>query len=118
MKKITKALLKKREKRRLNKESKIKKKQLVENMFKRDKGACVFCKKKVNEKHYQTCHIIPEEFEELRYDINNVLLGCFYHHKVGKFSMHNHPLWFVEWLRVNRPKQYKYLMRWLRENEK
>ena len=87
----------------------FKKQELVKLMFERDKGECVFCHKKVSENHYQTCHIIPQEFPELRYDINNVLLACFYHHKVGKFSMHKHPLWLVNWLVTNRKEQYNYL---------
>jgi len=118
VKRVSKAVLKKRLKRELKKEAKEKKRLLVKDMFERDKGVCVFCNKKVSEKHYQTCHIIPEEFEELRYDINNVLLGCFYHHKVGKYSIHKNPMWFCDWLQKNRPEQYKYLINWMEKHEK
>lgn len=113
-KKILKSVLKKREKRRLKREEKLKWKNLQKELLKRDNYRCVFCNKKINLKHYQSCHIIPEEFKETKYDINNLLLACFYHHKVGKFSIHNHPLWFVEWLKTNRLEQYQYLLNFLK----
>jgi len=108
-KKISKKILRAREDRAVKRNNKQLKKNMVEDMFKRDGGVCVFCGKPVHLKHYQTCHIIPEQFAETRYDLNNVLLACFYHHRVGKYSMHNHPLWFVSWLEKNRPEQYSYL---------
>jgi len=75
----------------------------------RDKGICQICKKKPNKPHCH--HIIPREVKELRYDVMNGIALCFYHHKVGKESCHNNALWFSQWLRKNKPKQYKYLMK-------
>lgn len=113
MKKITKAILKKREERLIKKQNKLKWKDLQQQLLKRDDYRCVFCGKLVNLKHFQSCHIIPEEFIETRYDLNNLLLACFYHHKVGKYSMHNHPLWFTLWLQKNRPEKYEYLIKYI-----
>jgi len=115
MKKVLKSVLIKREKRlakRLFKKEYLKAKK---DMFIRDKGCCVFCNKPVSKDHYQTCHIIPKEFKETHNDLNNLLLACFYHHKVGKYSMHNHPLWFVRWLFTHRKEQYDYLMTKLKD---
>ena len=78
-------------------------------MIVRDGGKCVFCKKVVGV-HYQTCHIIPQEFKATHNEVDNLLLACFYHHKVGKYSMHNHPLWVSKWLQINRPGQYAWVM--------
>lgn len=86
-------------------------------MFLRDEGKCVFCKTEVSKDHYQTCHIIPKEFKETHNDIDNLLLACFYHHKVGKYSMHNNPLWFCQWFRLNYPQRYDYLITKLKELE-
>jgi len=85
-------------------------KNLQTDLLIRDNHRCVFCNKVVSEKHFQSCHIIPWDFEDTRYDLNNLLLACFYHHKVGKYSMHQHPLWIVEWLKINRRSQYDYLI--------
>jgi len=79
----------------------------------RDKEVCQICKNKPNKPHVH--HIIPRQVKELKYDINNGIVLCFYHHKVGVQSPHLNSLWFTMWIRKNKPSQYKYLMRWLRK---
>jgi hypothetical protein len=100
---------------------KTKWKDLQQQLLIRDNYKCVFCNKQVGTTevpNFQSCHIIPWEFEDTRYELDNLLLGCFYHHKVGKYSMHNHPVWLVEWLRLNRPNQYQFIISKLKNNEK
>ena len=104
----------KRVDKRLFKEAYLKAKA---EMFVRDEGKCVFCKTIVSKDHYQTCHIIPKEFEDTHNDVRNLLLSCFYHHKVGKWSMHNHPVWLCEWLKKYRKEQYEYILNKFKEIE-
>jgi len=40
-------------------------------------------------------HIIPREFQETRWDINNGVALCPKHHKFGKYSAHKNALWFI-----------------------
>ena len=87
-----------------------------EQVLIRDKGMCQICKTKPNKPHVH--HIIPRQVKELRYIGNNGIVLCFNHHKVGVKSPHLNALWFTTWFRKNKPSQYKYLMRWLRDNEK
>ena len=112
-------------KRKTEKEAKRKHKQeledkwhsVVQELFIRDKNCCVFCGKEVaSTKHYQPMHILPWEVAELRYDTKNLLLGCFYCHKVSKLSMHMNPLYVSYWLQKNRPEQYNYLVKFIIEH--
>ena len=82
-----------------------------EEVLKRDKGLCQICMKKPNMQHIH--HIIPRKVKELRYDVMNGITLNFYYHKVGKNSAHQNALFFSSWLRKNKPKQYKYLMRFV-----
>jgi len=54
-------------------------------------------------------HIIGKVNYNLRWDIRNGCLLCITNHKFGKLSAHQNPLWFVDWLKKNRSKDYKYL---------
>lgn len=47
-------------------------------------------------------HLIPREFDEYRWDIDNGMLLCVHHHVWGKFSAHKNPIWFADWLIMNR----------------
>ena len=79
-----------------------------EQVLERDKWICQICRKKPSRPHVH--HIIPRIIKELRYDVMNGIVLCFNHHKVGIFSPHLNALWFSNWLRKNKPNQYKYLM--------
>ena len=78
------------------------------DVLKRDDFKCQICNKKVNKPHVH--HIIPKEFKELKLDIMNGLTLCFNHHKVGRYSPHLNALWFYNWLKNNKPEQFKYLV--------
>jgi hypothetical protein len=66
---------------------------------------CEYCKK---EPSAQTHHIISKYFMKslLRYDvINLVCLDAKCH-----FLFHKNPVITMEWLRINRPESYRYLL--------
>ena len=44
-------------------------------------------------------HLIPKEFKDYRWDLDNGMLLCVHHHTLGKLSAHKNPLWFVMWMR-------------------
>ncbi len=87
-----------------------------EEVLKRDHGMCQVCGNKPNKAHVH--HIIPRQVKELRYDVMNGITLDFNHHKVGVLSPHLNALWFSSWLKKNKPEQYNYLTRKLREIEK
>jgi len=48
--------------------------------------------------------------QSLRFDMLNGIALSKSAHKFGKNSAHKGTIWFAEWLRVNRPKQYAYVL--------
>lgn len=101
--------MKKRSEKAINRE---KRKIWKQQIYERDNFCCVFCNNgiKLEGRRKNAAHIIPEEFEETRHDIMNGLTACIMHHKWGKFSMHQNPLYVIEWLKEHRPQQYEYLV--------
>lgn len=49
-------------------------------------------------------HIEDRTNYALRWDILNGIALCPKHHEFGKDSAHRSPVWFLDWLRTNRPK--------------
>jgi len=74
-----------------------------EAVLKRDNYKCQICRKK--DTKLNTHHIIPKVFKKFQFEVNNGITLCFYHHK-GRFSPHANPIWFAEWLRINRNELY------------
>lgn len=74
----------------------------------RDNKTCQVCGKRPSKPHCH--HIIPSQFNAFKFDENNGITLCFYHHKVGKLSAHLNALWFTSWLKENKPEQFKYLI--------
>jgi hypothetical protein len=110
--KITKAKLKKLERRqrnKLDKEWSMKVKQ-------RDNNQCTICQSKL---YLHTHHIIPREFKESRHDINNGITLCAKHHKYSlDISAHRNPIVFCLWLMDNKIEQLnniKYLVNSLKK---
>ena len=55
-------------------------------------------------------HLLPKQYKELRYDIDNGMILCWQHHKAGKFSPHQNPIWFYKWLETNRPEVLSWIL--------
>ena len=70
----------------------------------RDK-CCQVCGQKA--KRLNAHHLIPREFEEYRWNVDNGMTLCVHHHTLGKLSAHKHPMWFIWWLMVNKPNVIK-----------
>ena len=112
MKKISKSILKKREKRRLKREHREKWDLVRKNILVRDNYECQVCHQKIkNLKGIAVHHIIPREFKELFFDENNLITLCSRHHKWDKYSAHLNSLWFSEFFKKNFPERYGYLIK-------
>lgn len=68
----------------------------------RDKYCQICGSDKVN-KVLNAHHIIPKEFSEYRWTVDNGIMLCVHHHTLGKYSAHKNPIWFVSWLSKYRP---------------
>lgn len=97
--------MKKKSKKTIEKE---KHKKWREKVLERDNHKCQICKKKDGK--LDVHHIIPKQFKEVRYDVQNGIVLCFRHHKMGRFSVHQNAVFFSVWLRVNRRQQYAYVL--------
>jgi len=69
--------------------------------MKRDDYQCVVCGK--GPKYLNLSHILPEEIIEYRLNLDNVVMLCPKHHKLGNYSCHKNPIWFSNWLKKNLP---------------
>lgn len=54
-------------------------------------------------------HIVGRVNRTLRWDVKNGVCLCVKHHKFGRQSAHEDPLWFKEWLEDKRWEDYAYL---------
>jgi len=72
---------------------------------KKNNGCCEICQKIGNQPH----HVVGRKNLTLRYDLRNGCLLGYTHHVGGKESAHNDPIWFLEWFKKARPKDYAYL---------
>lgn len=76
-------------------------------VFKRDKGICQWCGKKVSKQNAHTSHVVPKsQGNALRWDMKNLKLLCFNCH-IGKW--HHRPLEAWEWFSNKFPERTKYL---------
>ena len=71
-------------------------------------GVCAVCGMN---RQLEAHHIVPRSHKATRHAVENGVLLCAEHHR-GKDSAHNAPLWFMAWLKENRPWQAK----WVEEN--
>lgn len=80
-----------------------------ELLLERD-GGCAVCNE--TEKVLASHHILPECLKYKKYatELMNGIILCPTHHIWGIMSAHKHPLWFVDWLKKNRPDQYNWAM--------
>ena len=76
--------------------------EVRKKILERDKD-CIICKiinkNKIHKpRGLSTHHLIPETFEEFRFDEKNLITLCTFHHK-GKYSAHQNPFWFVNFIK-------------------
>ena len=106
-------LKKQRKRKKMNKAKeelkalKKKDKEWADAIKSRDGNRCVVCSRAVRPNAH---HIIPRENRILRHNIMNGITLCPNHHRFSRtFSAHKNPFAFIRWLRVNKPKQYRYI---------
>jgi 5-methylcytosine-specific restriction endonuclease McrA len=117
-KKVTKAILKKREKRQAKREFREAWLKARCECLKRDNHECQICHHKFDKtKPGGTAvhHIIPRQYKDLFLDLDNLITLCSSCHRWSKNSPHQNALWFTEWLKKNKPDQYAHLCRVLDE---
>lgn len=76
--------------------------------FIRDNGKCIICDSiKLPNAH----HLINRHHYGTRWEYQGQVLLCSLHHKFSKImSAHGTPINFSEWLRINRPDQYQWVL--------
>lgn len=103
VKKITKAKLKKLERREVKRQFKDWSILVKE----RDSNKCSICNR-TDLLHAH--HLLPRELKEFRFDVTNGITLCPYHHKYSiEISPHRNPLVFFNWLKENRNFQFEYV---------
>jgi 5-methylcytosine-specific restriction endonuclease McrA len=75
---------------------------------KRDNFTCQVCRKKLTSKTSRAHHILPRQMKKLRWDVNNGITLCDYHHRRGIYSPHQNAIWWFGWMNQNRKAQLKY----------
>jgi len=74
----------------------------------RSRGQCEICGTyKASNPH----HVIGRQNYNLRWDILNGCLLCSNHHTSGRLSAHTDSIWFMEWFKENRQKDYEHLVK-------
>ena len=76
----------------------------------RDDWRCQICGKKVEGRSCHAHHILPRQLKGLRWDTNNGITLCPYHHKLGLWSAHQNAIWFYGWMNENKKQQLRYAM--------
>ena len=122
MKHPTKALLKKREKRKLKKEFKSKLSKCKNKIIERDNYHCQKCNKDLSSQMKHVHHIVSLQsvkrmHPELLEDTLNGILLCSYCHKFAPDSPHQGGFEFVEFFKNKFPDRYEYLINKLKSKK-
>ena len=117
-KKITKAILQKKEKRKLKREFKEKLNRWKEQVIIRDNNTCQRCFKDMTNFNKHVHHIISfqavkRKYPKLLENINNGILLCGQCHKFNSDSPHQGGFEFTLWFMKNKKNQYNYLKNYL-----
>lgn len=56
-------------------------------------------------------HIESRDNPSLRFKVENGIAVCPTHHKFGRDSAHEGPIWFYQWLLMNRPKTIDFILK-------
>ncbi len=91
----------------LKRENKRKDKEWALAVKSRFDNQCAIC----NSKEYLNAHhIIPREFGETKWDVQNGIALCPLHHKWGRYSFHKNGLWAMNVLKTKYPEVHDYLV--------
>lgn len=52
-------------------------------------------------------HLLPRQFTEFQYHVDNGVALCCRHHTLGRFSAHKNAIWFSEWVHENLPELWE-----------
>lgn len=82
------------------------------NVKERDNYICQICGKYLKDtpRSCHAHHILPKRMKGMRWDVNNGIVLCPNHHKLGIFSPHQNAIWFFGWMRANKPQQLNYII--------
>lgn len=80
--------------------------QLRDSAMERDGHKCIIRGCDKGPKYLNLSHILPEEFTKYSLNLDNVLMLCPGHHKLGNFSAHKNPIWFTTYLKTYQPRLY------------
>ena len=88
---------------------------------KRDNYICQICRANLKEKSPHNCHahhlLDKKNFKEHSLDLNNGITLCYQCHKVGPKSPHMNAVFFSEWLKIKKFKQYLYILNLIQEHK-
>ena len=80
----------------------------------RDNWTCQVCRKKLEPRSCHAHHILPKHLKGkrvgLRWDVDNGIALCPYHHKLGPYAAHQNSVWFTYWLKTNKSAQFKHVV--------
>lgn len=91
--------------------------ELRKEAMERDNHTCCVPDCDYGPKYLNLAHILPEEITKYKYDIDNVVMLCPKHHKLGNFSCHKNPIWFYKFLRENFPVKFVLALKRIQELE-
>lgn len=81
----------------------------------RSKGYCEVCGKTADQCQLHPHHIWGRKNLSTRWDIRNGCCLCATHHTLGNQSAHNHPFWFIDWIKETRGEDYTYIQAKMKE---
>jgi hypothetical protein len=123
-KKLTKAVIKKREKRLAKRKFKEKIEKWKLAVIERDTKHCQKCgkmliaRRKQNPHHIISLQAVKRKYPELLENLMNGVLLCGYCHKFSPDSPHQGSMEFIFWFEKNKPEQYNYLKAFLEDKIK
>ena len=119
-KKITKAILKKREKRLIKRKNKELWNKLKLEVLLRQDFRCYVCFKKASKRKNKidVHHIIDRRYKPLMYDPANLVGLCSRCHRLAPHAVHQSSIYFSELLRIREIERYNYLLNKFRDNLK
>lgn len=94
-------------------------KDVRELVLLRDNKTCQVCRRtNIKPRALSVHHILPREFRDLIFDYKNLITLCSNCHQFSKYAAERNALFFSNWLKINKPNEYNFLMKYLDDNHK